>query len=240
MKRILIVDDDVELCGLLTKFLARESFATEAVHNGATGLTKALTGNYQLVILDVMLPDTSGFDVLRRIRAASAIPVVMLTAKGEEIDRVIGLEIGADDYLPKPFSPRELVARLNAVWRRYEMPPAAQQNAPEAISIDDLTIEIEARAVRVNSQSIEMTTAEFDVLLVLARAAGRVVSREDIARAALGKSLAPFDRSVDMIVSKIRRKLRRFRNDTERIRSVRNSGYIYARLRSDKHLGESL
>ncbi len=229
MKRILIIDDDAELCDLLTKFLARESLTAETVHNGETGLARALTGDYQLVILDVMLPDTSGFEVLRRIRAVSQIPVVMLTAKGEEIDRVIGLEIGADDYLPKPFSPRELVARLNAVWRRYEMPPAVQQNAPEIISIGDLTIEIEARTVRVGGQPIEMTTAEFDVLLVLGRAAGRVVLREEIARAALGRSLAPFDRSVDMIVSKIRRKLGRFRNDAERIRAVRNSGYIYAR-----------
>lgn len=236
MKKILIIDDDIELCALLEKLLGRENFLPTAAHSGESGLTQCLSGEFELVILDVMLPDISGFDVLRRIRAESGIPIIMLTAKGEEIDRVIGLEIGADDYLPKPFSSRELIARLNAVLRRYEIVQASvdadNANAPKIHKVGDLTVEIEARTVRVGGRIIELTTAEFDVLLVLVRAVGKIVLREEIAVAALGKKLAPFDRSVDMIVSKIRRKLGRLDDGIERIRSIRNAGYIYARPES--------
>jgi DNA-binding response OmpR family regulator len=232
MKRVLIIDDDVELCGLLSKLLSREGFAPESEHTGEKGLDCALSGEFQIVILDVMLPDTSGFEVLRLIRNTSRVPVIMLTARDEEIDRVIGLEIGADDYLPKPFSTRELVARINAVLRRSEQnPPDAQRYGDKICTVADLSLDPASRTVFLDSQSIEMTTAEFDVLLALASVAGNVVDREKIAKLALGRSLATFDRSVDMLVSKIRRKLGRYNDGTERIKAIRNAGYLYSQPR---------
>jgi two-component system response regulator CpxR len=232
MKRVLIIDDDVELCGLLSKMLSREGFAPESTHTGEFGVIGALSGEFQIIILDVMLPDTSGFEVLRRIRNTSRIPVIMLTARDEEIDRVIGLEIGADDYLPKPFSSRELVARINAVLRRIEPAPVhPREPANKVCTVSDLSLDPASRTVFLDSTSIEMTTAEFDVLLALARAAGRVVDREEIAKLALGKSLSPFDRSVDMLVSKIRRKLGRYDDGTDRIKAIRSAGYLYSKPR---------
>ena len=229
MKRILIIDDDVEMCGLLTKFLARENFQADAAHDGAGGLAKSAAENYCFIILDVMLPDFSGFDVLRRIRAVSSVPVLMLTAKGDEIDRIIGLEIGADDYLPKPFNPRELVARLQAVLRRAEISAQNNNAAAEKIIVGDLVLELEARTVSVGEKNVELTTTEFDVLRVLAASAGKIVSREKLAADGMDKKLALFDRSVDMIISKLRQKLGNHAGNLERIRAVRNAGYIYAR-----------
>lgn len=228
MKQILIIDDDTELCELLTKSLERENFQALAVHTGEAGLLKAISGEFDLAILDVMLPDASGFEILRRIRSASSVPVLMLTARGEEIDRVVGLEIGADDYLAKPFATRELVARLNAIFRRIGAEHETKAE-PEKLTVGDLTIEIEARSANVGGKSIELSTAEFDVLVVLVRSAGRIVSRNEIAQNGLDKKLGLFDRSVDMIVSKIRRKLEKFPGGNERIRAVRGSGYIYVR-----------
>lgn len=233
-KRILIIDDDEELCELLTKSLERENFQITSVHTGEAGLERAVATDIQLVILDVMLPDSNGFNVLRRLRAASAVPVLMLTARGEEIDRVVGLEIGADDYLAKPFATRELVARLNAILRRSEVSQSKTGAVPEKLVVGDLTVEIEARSVSVSDERISLTTAEFDVLMMLLRSAGRVVSREEIATVALDKKLGLFDRSVDMTISKIRRKLDDFPGGAERIRSVRNYGYIYVRFDDSK------
>lgn len=229
MKQILIIDDDLEMCDLLAKFLVRENFQAEMAHDGESGLAKLVAENYQFVILDVMLPDISGFDVLRRIRAVSPIPVLMLTAKGDEIDRIIGLEIGADDYLPKPFNPRELVARLQAILRRTEIAVRVNKIETEKLIVGDLVMELEARTVWIGEKNVELTTTEFDVLRVLAGSAGKVISRKKLAEEGMDKKLALFDRSVDMIISKLRQKIGHNEANLERIRAVRNIGYIYTR-----------
>ena len=231
MDRILIVDDDIELCGLVSEYLAPEGFRLEAVHDGETGLQRALNGNYLLVVLDVMLPGMSGFDVLRRIRATSRIPVLLLTARGEDVDRIVGLEIGADDYLPKPFNPRELVARIRAVLRRAGTdrrvgvaPP------PEILRIGDIELDPATRVVKHGGEPVDLTSVEFNLLEVLLREAGRVVTREELVSAVLSRKFSPFDRSIDMHVSKVRKKLGDTDND-EHIKTVRGVGYIFARPR---------
>src|SRR5579862_137351 len=172
--RLLIIDDDVELCGLLNEFLRREGFGVECAHDGLTGLEQAKQPGYDLIILDVMLPGLDGFEILRRLRAESRVPVIMLTARGEDVDRIIGLELGADDYLPKPFNPRELVARVRAILRRYE-PRAA--TAAQHLEVNGVTLDPSTRQVAVDGRSVDLTTFEFDVLELLMRAAGRVLSR---------------------------------------------------------------
>lgn len=232
MNRILIIDDDEDLCELISEYLTVEGFEVKAVHDGKSGLDVALAEDVELVILDVMLPKMNGFDVLRELRKTSTLPVLMLTARGDEIDRVVGLEIGADDYLPKPFSTRELIARINALFRRMDLfsgngKSADSINKIEKIEIGDLEIIVEARAIKLGGNPLDISTAEFDALLVLARSAGRIVSRVEIADAALGRRLSLFDRSVDMLISRLRRKLGNYPNQTERIRSVRNAGYLF-------------
>jgi DNA-binding response OmpR family regulator len=228
--RILIVDDDAELCELLTQYLGREGFSVEAVHDGVLGVERALSGGYSLVVLDVMLPGIGGLDVLRRIRAGSEIPVVMLTARGEEVDRIVGLELGADDYLPKPFNPRELSARIRAVQRRVEAKSDAQPAAKRSalLVVGDVELDAGARVVRRAGDPVELTSAEFALLELLLRAAGRVVEREELARKALGHGLSPFDRSVDVHISSLRKKLGLEPGGTERIKTVRGAGYLYA------------
>jgi two-component system response regulator CpxR len=241
MNHILIVDDDVELCALVTRYLTREGFHVEAIHDGRQGLDAALSREYMLVVLDVMLPGLGGFDVLRRLRAHSEIPVLMLTARGDDVDRIVGLEIGADDYLPKPFNPRELVARIQAILRRTkpdsertepstEMIPAAPAPEPEVLRVGDIEMDLGARMVRRAGEVVELTGAEFDLLSVLLRSAGRVVTREEMVRSVLGRSLMPFDRSIDTLTSNLRRKLGHHVDEVERIKSVRGIGYVYARL----------
>src|SRR6516225_10576715 len=165
MDRILIVDDDIELCGLVSEYLAPEGFRVEAVHDGETGLQRSLTGNYLLVVLDVMLPGMSGFDVLRRIRATSRIPILLLTARGEDVDRIVGLEIGADDYLPKPFNPRELVARIRAILRRSARPEeAGHGRGPDIVRVGDIELDPATRSVRHRGQPVDLTSVEFNLL----------------------------------------------------------------------------
>jgi DNA-binding response OmpR family regulator len=224
---LLMVDDDVELVELVSEYLRREGFEVDTVHDGESGVSKALAGSYDLIVLDVMLPGIGGFEVLRRIRLSSAIPVVMLTARGDELDRVLGLETGADDYLAKPFSSRELVARIRAVLRRGETKPAAPSGG--VIKVGDVELETAARSVRRDSQSIELTAAEFDLLDLLMRSAGEVVSREDIARKVLDRPLLPLDRSIDVHVSNLRKKLGSAPDGSEYIKTVRSVGYIFAR-----------
>lgn len=228
MDRILIIDDDAELCELVGEFLTLEGFVIASVHDGEQGVRQALAGDYALIVLDVMLPSLNGFEVLRRIRVAKRTPIIMLTARGEDVDRIIGLELGADDYLPKPFNPRELVARIRAVLRRMQPEPVAQLT-PENLIVDDVELSKSSRVVRCNRQVIELTSAEFDLLELLLQAAGKVVTREDIARLALGKEYSPFDRSIDMHVSNLRKKLGDHADGIERIKSVRGIGYIYTR-----------
>src|SRR5258708_748702 len=187
---VLLVDDDVELCSSLRRLLRMDGFSVKAVHDGDSGVRHALEGEYEIVILDVMLPSGDGRKVLRRIRLTSQVPVIMLTARGDEADRIAGLESGADDYLPKPFNPRELVARMRAVLRRKG------GSAPEEIfKIGDLQIDCAQRRVVRDGGDIALTGAEFDILLLLVRSAGKVLSRDEIAEAALGRPIGFFDRS---------------------------------------------
>ncbi|MCE5243337.1 MAG: response regulator transcription factor [Syntrophobacteraceae bacterium] len=230
MKRILIVDDDVELCELLEEYLQAEGFGTDVVYDGKEGLKQALTGDYAIVVLDIMIPTISGFQVLQAIRSRSNIPVLMLTARGEDIDRIVGLEMGADDYLPKPFNPRELVARIRAILRRAlpDSDAMAASMASEKTVLGDVEIDIGVRLAFRGGKRLELTTVEFNLLEVLFRNAGRVVSREELARGALGRSLGMYDRSVDVHISSLRRKLGQHPGGIERIRTVRGSGYLYA------------
>ena len=223
-EQVLVIDDDVELCKLVSRYLSQEGFQIESVNAGASGAELALSGNYALIVLDVMMPGVNGFDVLRRIRAQSRIPVLMLTAKGDALDRVLGLEMGADDYLPKPFNPQELAARIRAILRRAK--PDAPVGAP--ITVGDIEIDSRARVVRRAGEIVNVTTVEFDLLEALLRAAGQVVGRERLTRDVLGREFSPFDRSIDTHVCNLRKKIGLLPNGTERIKGVRGIGYLYA------------
>jgi len=230
--RILVIDDDVELCSLVSEYLQPEGFQVESVHDGERGLERALSGDHLLIVLDVMLPRLNGFEVLRRIRRTSRIPVLLLTARGEDVDRIVGLEIGADDYLPKPFNPRELVARIRAILRRTRSPEAARETQiPEVIRVGDIELDPATRTVRHAGKPVDLTSVEFNLLQVLLREAGRVVTREDLASSVLSRKFSPFDRSIDMHVSKVRKKLGDVDGGTDHIKTVRGVGYIFTRPR---------
>jgi DNA-binding response OmpR family regulator len=227
--RILVIDDDAELCDLLLEYLQAESFTVSLAHDGPQGLEAALAGEADLVVLDVMLPGINGFEVLRRIRTRSTVPVIMLTARGEDVDRIVGLEIGADDYLAKPFNPRELVARIRAILRRTSSETmGASAPAHRRMQFGDVEMDLSSRIVRVQGSPLNLTTAEFDILASLLRAPGIVVSRENLVQQVLGRTFIPYDRSVDVHISNLRRKLGRYRDGSERIKSIRGVGYIYA------------
>ena len=228
--RILVIDDDVELCSLVTEYLEAEGFKVEAVFDGKRGLERALNGPQLLVVLDVMLPGLNGLDVLRRIRIASKIPVLLLTARGEDVDRIVGLEIGADDYLPKPFNPRELVARIRAILRRTRTAPQSDP-IPEVVRVGDIELDPATRTVRQRGTRIEFTSVEFNLLEVLLREAGRVVAREELVDTVLSRKFSPFDRSIDMHISKVRKKLGDSDTGAELIKTVRGVGYIFALAR---------
>lgn len=219
---VLLIDDDVELCSSLKRLLKMDGFTVTAIHDGDSGIRCALEGKHELVILDVMLPGLDGRKVLRRIRLTSQVPVIMLTARGDEADRIAGLERGADDYLPKPFNPRELVARIRAVLRRKSDSPL-----PEIVKMGDLHLDCAHRTVACNGAGIPLTAAEFDILLLLVRSAGKVLSRDEIAEVALGRPVGAFDRSIDNHISNLRKKLGTHERELERIQSVRGAGYIY-------------
>src|SRR5438477_6056822 len=228
VERILVVDDDVELCSLVSEYLRPEGFQVDAVHDGKAGLAMATSGDYLLAVLDVMLPGMNGFDVLRRIRNTSRVPVLLLTARGEDVDRIVGLEIGADDYLPKPFNPRELVARIRAILRRTR--GKGDPSVPDIIRVGDVELDPATRTVNHRGKPVELTSVEFGLLQVLLREAGRVVTREALVDEVLGRKFSPFDRSIDMHVSKVRKKLGD--TDTEdHIKTVRGAGYIFALTR---------
>jgi two-component system response regulator CpxR len=229
MNKILIVDDDIELTGMLSEYLITEGFETDISLDGSEGAEQAIHGGYSLTVLDVLLPDVNGFEVLRRIRAQSQIPVVMLTARAQDMDRIVGLEIGADDYVRKPFVPRELVARVRAILRRAEGRPKSQQ--PVAVlKVGDLQLDQRARVAHRGPHTIRLTSVEFELLHMLLSSPGRVVSRDDMSRAALGREYSLFDRSVDNHMSVLRRKLGKGAKGLDRIQSVRNIGYVYAYL----------
>jgi two-component system response regulator CpxR len=229
MTRILVIDDDIDLCELLTDYLTTEGFSVEVVHDGEAGAARALAGDYALVVLDVMLPGINGFEVLRRLRAGSVTPVLMLTARGDDVDRIVGLEMGADDYLPKPFNPRELVARIRAVQRRTAAAPTTGTAQSESLVVGDVELDLGARSVHVGEMPVELTSVEFSLLEVLIRRAGQVVSREELSLQALGRELNAYDRSIDVHVSSLRRKLGALGEESERIKTVRGIGYFFSR-----------
>ncbi|MGA2047565.1 MAG: response regulator transcription factor [Terracidiphilus sp.] len=222
MDDILLIDDDVELCAMLTEYMGRFGFRITAVHRGDTGLTAALEKPFALVLLDVMLPGMDGFEVLRRIRTSSSISVLLLTARGDDVDRIVGLEIGADDYLSKPFNPRELLARMRAILRRTASP--AKQD-PGLLRTEGLELNTAARSVILNGTNIELTDVEFALLEALMRAPGTVVTREEISESVLGRKFHPFDRSLDMHVSRLRRKLAENGAPEAQVKTIRGVGY---------------
>jgi two-component system response regulator CpxR len=227
MNRILIVDDDEELCELVSEYLTSADFSVHAVHDGAEGLRKAFSDEFDLVTLDVMLPKMNGFEVLRELRKTSKIPVLMLTARGEDTERITGLEIGADDYLAKPFNPRELLARIRAILRRAQSDEHEPVTA-EKLNVDDLELSMSARSARRDGEELNLTSVEFDLLAVLIREAGKIVKKEDLSRKVLERDLSPYDRSLDMHISNLRKKLgKRSDEEEERIKTVRSVGYIY-------------
>jgi DNA-binding response OmpR family regulator len=226
---LLVIDDDEELCAMLAEYLGPEGFATSTAGTGPAGLERLASAPVDLVILDVMLPQLSGFEVLRRIRAFSRVPVIMLTARGEEVDRVVGLEMGADDYLAKPFSARELVARIRAVMRRA--PGEGGGSSP--IVWGPLRIDPRAHRAWAQDQDLELTSAEMRVLELLVRADTRTVTRDELMAQALGRRLLPTDRSLDTHVSNLRRKIARL-TDRVSVQSVRGTGYALTLVPADK------
>jgi two-component system response regulator CpxR len=227
MIKILAVDDDVKLCAMLEDYLSRHDMQLTARHSGPDGLEEALHGtNYEMVLLDVMLPGLDGFEVLRRLRTDSSIPVLLLTARGEDVDRIVGLEIGADDYLPKPFNPRELVARIRAILRRGRPDPPRADSPAQFVS-GTVRFDIAARTAAIDTQPLDLTDLEYMLFLALAERAGEIVSRDELAKKVLERELHPFDRSVDMNISRLRRKIEAVKGFTGTIKTIRYAGYLY-------------
>ena len=230
MDHILVIDDDIELCDLLNDYLGSEGFTVDVANDGKSGSTQALNGEYVLIVLDVMLPEMNGFDVLRKIRESSKVPIIMLTARGDDIDRIVGLELGADDYLPKPFNPRELIARIRAIQRRTE-PTATTQpstDTPVELSVGDVILNRTNRSVKCGNKVITLTSVEFNLLEFLLTRAGTVINREELVEEVLGRRLSAYDRSIDVHVSALRKKLGHYEGDIERIRTIRSVGYLYS------------
>jgi two-component system response regulator CpxR len=221
--RLLLIDDDVELCSLLDELLKREGFEVHMEHDGARGLDRALSGQFDLIVLDVMLPRLDGFEVLKRLRRSSMVPVLMLTARGEDTDRILGLELGADDYLPKPFNPRELTARIGAILRRIETRHGAD---PRRLEVNGVVLDPGSREVLKDGRKVEMTTFEFDILEKLMRSAGRVVSRDELMESLYNRKATPFDRAIDMHISHLRKKLE---TDRTLFKTIRGVGYQFTR-----------
>jgi two-component system response regulator CpxR len=237
VNRLLIVDDDQSLVNLLKRFLESEGFHVDAAHDHTSGLSAARSGDHELIILDVMLPGGSGFELLKALRQQSAVPVLLLTARGEAVDRILGLEIGADDYLAKPFDPRELVARIRAIFRRTRESAGsgARGEHDEVLTVGDISLSIGTRTVTCSNSPIDLTSVEFNVLELLLRNAGSVVTRDQIAQVALGRPLNAFDRSVDVHVSRLRKKLADCPNAAdELIRPIRGVGYFLASETAEK------
>jgi two-component system, OmpR family, response regulator CpxR len=224
---ILLVDDDAELCTLLTEFLRREGFGVECANDGPHGLEMALRPSVDMVVLDVMLPGMDGFEILKRLRQQSKVPVMMLTARGEDVDRIVGLELGADDYLPKPFNPKELVARIRAVLRRYAPRPPAPSSR---IELNGILLDPGTREAFSNGKPVELTTFEFDILELLMRSAGRVLSRDALMENFYSRKATPFDRSLDMHISHLRKKLE---NGDALIKTIRGVGYQFVHSPED-------
>ncbi|HVO98307.1 MAG TPA: response regulator transcription factor [Bryobacteraceae bacterium] len=227
-KSILLVEDDTELCALMADFFTQHDLKLEAAHDGRRGLARALEGNFDLVILDGMLPVLDGFEVLKQLRRRSSVPVIMLTARTEERDRIAGLNAGADDYLPKPFAPDELLARIRAVLRRAG---ATEQNKAHRFEVEGLTLDENSREVWAGSDKLDVTSIEFDILDLLARSAGRIVSRDELTAVLHQRESNPYERSLDVHISHLRKKLER--GDMTPIRTVRGVGYMFTTGKSE-------
>jgi len=230
MKSVLLIDDDIELGELLKEYLSMEGFELTAVHDGDTGLQEALSGNYSLVLLDVMLPKKNGFEVLRELRQQSSIPVIMLTARGESVDRVLGLEHGADDYIPKPYHHHELMARIKALFRRIEMSAEEPEATSTELKVGELTLNPATRVAARDGEELPLTGAEFGVLQCLMENVGDLVDKDSLSMAALGRQLMAYDRSIDMHVSNLRKKLGKRPDDSDWIKTVRSRGYMLVRV----------
>ncbi len=224
---ILIIDDDRELCALLEEFLRLEGFAASSIHDGAAAVEHCRTHGYDAIVLDIMLPGLQGLDVLRGLRKFSVTPVLMLTARGEETDRIVGLEMGADDYLPKPCNPRELAARLRAILRRSNPAPDELRGATKELVVGQTRMNSADRSASHAGTDLQLTSAEFNVLGTLLARAGTVVDKDSLCQLALGRSLAAYDRSIDVHISKIRKKMAAAGGDNL-IVSVRGSGYQFS------------
>ncbi len=222
--RVLLVDDDDRLAAMLATWLGQRGVVVERAPDGRSGLARARAGGFDAVVLDVMLPDLEGFEVLRQLRATSTVPVVMLTARGDELDRIVGLELGADDYLPKPFNPRELLARIKAILRRGGAP-----SATGLLRFDDLEIDRDARQVRVGGEARPLTGHQFELLRVLAENAGKVLSRAQLMEKVRGEELEAFDRSIDVHISRIRAAIGDDAKSPRRILTLRGAGYVFTR-----------
>jgi two-component system response regulator CpxR len=222
--KLLLVDDDFELSELLTEYLTNQGFNITVAHDGEAGLAKANANQFDLILLDVMLPKMDGFEVLKQLRISNKTPVLMLTARGDDFDRIFGLELGADDYLPKPFNHRELVARIKAITRRIEHIQSVQHQSD--IEINNVKLNLSCRQVTCSGQEVPLTGTEFQMLHLLMNSPGEIVSKETISQEVLGRRLAPFDRSIDMHLSNIRKKLQKF-SDDNKLKTVRGAGYIF-------------
>ncbi|MBI0078234.1 DNA-binding response regulator [Snodgrassella alvi] len=226
MNRVLLIDDDNLLTELLTEYLTAEGLEVSRVADGEAGVKEILTGQYDVVVLDSMMPKMNGLDVLKTVRVQSKIPIIMLTAKGDDIDRIIGLEMGADDYVPKPCQPRELLARINAILRRTHQSHDNDQNGiPNSIAASGVVLYPAKRQVTIEDEPLELTSTEFNLLEVLMRHAGQVVSKETLSLEALDRKLAKFDRSIDVHISSIRHKL----GNASLIQTVRGLGYLFVK-----------
>lgn len=221
--QVLIIDDDTELTELLIEYLEQEGFKLTCVHDGETGIKKALNQPFDAIILDVMLPKLNGFEVLRGIREHANTPVLMLTARGDDIDRIVGLEIGADDYLPKPCNPRELVARLKAILRRTQKAPVHKPS----IEYHNIIVDCSKRLVTVAGVPLELTNAEFNILEMLMKSPGQAFSKEELTEYALGRKYTAYDRSIDVHISNLRNKIGDNNPDKELIKTVRGFGYMF-------------
>jgi DNA-binding response OmpR family regulator len=222
--RVLLVDDDRELCQMLTEYLDAERFDVKSVHDGGDALEELQNNDFEILILDVMLPSVGGFDVLRKLGASYSTPILMLTARGDDVDRIVGLELGADDYLSKPFNPRELVARIRAILRRASN-RAGRPNVPDVLTVGPITLNTGTHLVHVAEKLVPLTGAEFRVLELLMRSAGQVISRDAMTEQALGRKLVAYDRSIDTHISNLRRKLDLEMGKNPEIKNVRGSGY---------------
>lgn len=223
MERVLLVDDDVELTTLLREYLAEDGFAVDTADDGRAAIDAAAAGDTDIIVLDIMMPRINGIDVLQRIRRISQIPVLMLTARGDDTDRIAGLNLGADDYVPKPCSPGELAARLKAILRRTGRTTA--DASPEALEVGPLTLHTGSRAAEWHGAPLALTGTEFGLLETLARSAGQLVSKQDISKRVFGRPLTPFDRRIDVHLSSVRQKLGARPDGQSWIQSVRGQGY---------------